>query len=154
MVDVVDKETRSRMMSGIRGKNTQPELQVRKALHAEGLRFRLNCRDLPGKPDMVLPKYKTIVFVHGCFWHGHRCRLFKAPSTRAEFWKNKIESNIRRDVEVRNMLASMGWRVVVVWECLLKGKADAEVRRLVHPVAEWIRSKTDGSVMEVAGDEG
>lgn len=120
MVDVVDKKTRSRMMSGIRGKNTKPEIIVRKALHAAGYRFRLHRKDLPGKPDIVLPKYKTVIFVHGCFWHKHDCRYFKWPKTRPDFWREKIEGNVERDRLAYEKLEEMGWRVKVVWECELE----------------------------------
>ena len=93
MADVVDRKTRSRMMSGIRGKNTRPELLIRKGLHARGFRFRLHDKRLPGKPDLVLPKYSAVIFVHGCFWHGHDCHLFKWPQSRREFWRKKITRN-------------------------------------------------------------
>lgn len=108
------------MMSGIRGKNTKPEIIVRKALHAAGYRFRLHRKDLPGKPDIVLPKYKTVIFVHGCFWHKHDCRYFKWPKTRPDFWREKIEGNVERDRLAYEKLEEMGWRVKVVWECELE----------------------------------
>lgn len=102
MVDVVDKTTRSRMMSGIRGRNTAPELMVRKALHKRGFRFRLHVRDMPGRPDVVLPRHRAVLFVHGCFWHGHDCHYCKLPATRTEFWSNKVEVNRRNDVRAIN----------------------------------------------------
>ena len=117
MADVVDKETRSRMMSGIKGKNTKPEMIVRKALHKAGYRYRLHDKRLPGKPDIVLPKYKTVIFVHGCFWHHHDCKYFKWPKTRPEFWRTKIEGNVERDKKAYAKLQRLGWKVVVVWEC-------------------------------------
>ncbi len=120
MTDIVDRATRSRMMSGIRGKNTRPEILVRKALHAQGFRFRLHDKTLPGKPDIVLKKHKTVVFVHGCFWHGHDCKHFKWPKTRPDFWKGKIEGNKERDQKHQRQLEEMGWVVKVVWECELK----------------------------------
>src|SRR5690606_16975078 len=95
--DIVSPKTRSRMMSGIRGKNTRPELILRSALHRKGFRFRLHRKDLPGRPDMIFPQYRAVLFVHGCFWHGHNCHLFKWPSTREEFWREKIAGNIKRD---------------------------------------------------------
>lgn len=116
-MDVVDKATRSRMMSGIRGKDTQPELIVRSFLHRKGLRFRLHAK-LPGRPDLVFRKYKTVVFVHGCFWHRHKnCQFTATPKTRPEFWQAKFASNVKRDVVVKERLESMGWRVLVVWAC-------------------------------------
>lgn len=126
MADIVDTATRSKMMSGIKGKNTSPELFVRKALHARGFRFRIHVKDLPGKPDLVLPKYNAVVFIHGCFWHGHDCRYFKLPKTRPEFWVNKIEKNKLRDSEnIRTLLLS-GWRVIVIWECAIRKARKAE----------------------------
>ncbi len=104
-------------MSAIRGTNTKPELVVRRALHAHGLRFRLHKKGLPGKPDIVLAKYKTVVFVHGCFWHKHNCEYFVWPKTRAAFWREKITANAVRDLAARRALQRLGWRVYVVWEC-------------------------------------
>jgi DNA mismatch endonuclease (patch repair protein) len=117
MVDIVSPEVRSRMMSGIKGKNTMPEIVVRKATHRMGLRFRIHCKDLPGKPDLVFPKHKTVVFVHGCFWHRHDCRLAAVPKTRPEFWAAKFKANIERDLRNRHHLESLGWRVIEIWEC-------------------------------------
>src|SRR5690606_21714946 len=120
MVDVVDPATRSRMMSGIREKNTKPEILVRKYLHSRGLRFRLHVKDLPGKPDLVFPKYRTVVFVHGCFWHHHAdCKYATIPSNRADFWKNKLSENVVRDQYQVAALTGLGWRVLVIWECEL-----------------------------------
>lgn len=121
MVDVVDKATRSRMMSGIQGKNTKPELLVRKYLHAKGLRFRLHVKELPGKPDLVFSKYKAVVFVHGCFWHRHAgCKYATTPSSREQFWENKLSENVSRDAYQLAALIELGWRVFVVWECELR----------------------------------
>jgi len=121
MADVVSHETRSRMMSGIRGKHTSPEMLVRKALFAKGYRFRLHRKDLPGKPDIVLPIFKAVVLVHGCFWHMHRnCRFAKMPATRPEFWSAKLEGNARRDELATSRLVELGWRVLTVWECYLR----------------------------------
>jgi DNA mismatch endonuclease (patch repair protein) len=121
MVDVVDKATRSRMMSGIQGKNTKPELLVRKYLHGKGLRFRLHAKELPGKPDLVFPKYKAVVFVHGCFWHRHSgCKYATTPSSREHFWANKLSENVARDSYQIATLVGLGWRVFVVWECELR----------------------------------
>jgi len=123
MADVHDKDTRSYNMSRIRSKDTKPELLVRKFLFANGFRYRLNDKKLPGKPDIVLPKYKTVIFVNGCFWHGHEnCKYFKLPATRTEWWKEKIERNIKNDTRNHALLAEAGYRVVVIWECEVKGK--------------------------------
>lgn len=123
MVDVVDPATRSRMMSGIHGKNTKPELLARKYLHGRGLRFRLHVKELPGKPDMVFPKYKAVVFVHGCFWHRHSgCKYATTPSSREHFWINKLSENVARDSYQIATLRGLGWRVFVVWECELRGE--------------------------------
>jgi len=118
MVDVVDAKTRSRMMSGIRGKNTKPEIIVRKFLHAAGFRFRLHVKDLPGKPDLVLPKYRTVIFVHGCFWHQHPgCKYAYSPKTNQVFWKTKLMGNVERDARHAIALKEQGWRCEVIWEC-------------------------------------
>ncbi len=139
MADVVDPATRSRMMSGIRGKNTQPELLIRKALHARGFRYRLHC-GLPGKPDICLPKHRAVIFVHGCFWHGHDCHLFKWPKTRPEFWRAKIGRNREVDVAAEGRLIDMGWRVAVVWECALKGTGRWPVAKVIDDCQTWLLS--------------
>ncbi|WP_197430033.1 MULTISPECIES: very short patch repair endonuclease [Stenotrophomonas] len=108
-------------MSRIRGSNTKLEVLVRKGLHARGFRYRLGGAGLPGRPDIVLPKYRTVVFVHGCFWHGHDCSLYRLPKTRPEFWQAKIDGNRARDRRVKNQLKSLGWKVIEVWECTLRG---------------------------------
>lgn len=120
-MDVHDKPTRSYNMSQIKGKNTKPEEIVRKYLFAQGFRYRKNDKRLPGSPDIVLPKYKTVIFVNGCFWHGHEgCKCFVWPKNNAEFWKKKIETNIARDLKNIEILKEHGWKVIVVWECELK----------------------------------
>ena len=121
MADVLTPDQRHLNMTRIRGKDTGIEKQVRCQLHADGFRFRLNVKDMPGKPDVVLPKYRTAVFINGCFWHGHQgCRYFVVPQTNTEFWVNKIEGNIKRDNEKYIELEAMGWNVIIVWECALK----------------------------------
>ena len=121
MADVLTPDQRHLNMTRIRGKDTGIEKQVRCRLHADGFRFRLNVKDLPGKPDVVLPKYHTAVFINGCFWHGHQgCRYFVGPQTNTEFWVNKIDGNIKRDSEKYLQLEAMGWNVIIVWECALK----------------------------------
>jgi len=119
MADVVDRATRSRMMAGIRSKNTKPEMIVRSELHRRGFRYRLHATNLPGRPDLVFPRYSAVIFVHGCFWHGHRCKLFKWPKSRAKFWKQKITLNRKRDAKYINQLLKEGWRVCVIWECAI-----------------------------------
>lgn len=122
-MDVHDKKTRSYNMSRIKGKNTRPEELVRKYLFSQGFRYRKNDKRLPGSPDIVLPRYKTVIFVNGCFWHGHEgCRYFVWPENNKDFWKNKIETNIARDNKKTAALESMGWKVITVWECELKPK--------------------------------
>ena len=118
-------EQRSRNMSAIKSKNTKPEIAVRKVLHSMGYRFRLHSKDLPGSPDIVLPKYKTVIFVHGCFWHRHKnCKYATTPKTREEFWNNKFRSNIERDLEIHEKIKNLNWRSVVIWECETKNMED------------------------------
>src|SRR5215469_11402594 len=119
-MDIVDQSTRSRMMRSVRRKDTIPEVRLRKALHKLGLRFRLNRRDLPGTPDIVFPSHKCVVFVHGCFWHGHNCRFGTVPASRTDFWEAKFSANRKRDIRVGQALVAAGWRVMTVWECALK----------------------------------
>lgn len=119
MADIVSSAKRSQMMSGIRGKNTKPEITARKFLHQKGLRFRLHAK-LPGKPDLTFPKYKTVVFVHGCFWHRHHgCRFSTTPKNNSDFWLKKFAANVERDIRATAQLEELGWRVFVVWECQL-----------------------------------
>ena len=121
MADVHNKEIRSKNMAAIKGKNTKPEMLVRKFLHAHGFRYRLHVKDLPGKPDIVLPKYKTVIFVHGCFWHGHEnCKYYVVPKTRTDWWLNKINGNIGNDGKALEALKTMGWKIITLWECNLK----------------------------------
>ena len=121
MADVHSKETRSYNMSRIRSKNTKPEMLVRKFLFSKGFRYRLHDKKLPGKPDIVLPKYKTVVFIHGCFWHGHEgCKYFVIPKTRTEWWVNKIAGNKKNDLISQQLLKDLGWNVLEIWECDLK----------------------------------
>ena len=144
MADIVDKATRSRMMSGIRGKDTKPELLVRSSLHRAGLRFRLHAK-LPGKPDLILPKYRTAVFVHGCFWHRHEgCRFCTTPANNAAFWQEKFDSNVQRDQRVKKELRKLGWKVRVIWACQLNPrKLESLVSRIRGSTAG---EDTDGKV--------
>lgn len=148
MADVVDPATRSRMMSGIRGKNTKPELMIRKALHARGFRYRLHCK-LPGKPDLCLPKHRAVIFVHGCFWHGHDCHLFKWPSTRPEFWREKIARNRAVDAAAVEKLLAEGWRVATVWECALKGRERLPFDTVLDGCETWLRGAAQ--TLEIRG---
>lgn len=125
--DPLTPEQRSRNMAKVRGANTGPEMRVRKALHEAGFRYRLHRSSLPGKPDLVLPRYRTAVFVHGCFWHGHHCPRGKRPSSNSAFWDKKLDRNIERDQMAQKMLTNLGWTVVVLWECSL----ESEVRALL-----------------------
>ena len=139
MADVVSPTKRSQMMSGIRGKNSLPEMLVRKTLFALGYRFRLHRRDLPGTPDIAIPRLKIAIFVHGCFWHAHQgCRFAKTPSTRAEFWTAKLQANVDRDRLSAASLSAMGWRVLTVWECSTRdAKAAASMRQALQV---WIEN--------------
>lgn len=137
-------------MSGIRGRNTKPEIALRSGLHRLGLRFTLKSK-LPGKPDIVLPKYRTVVFFHGCFWHGHEgCKLFKLPASRTDFWRTKIEDNRARDTRVMAALAADGWRVAVVRECAIRGGGKRPFETVCTELAAWIRAG-NGYVVEITG---
>jgi DNA mismatch endonuclease, patch repair protein len=139
VVDIVDSKTRSRMMSRIRGRDTIPELRLRKALHKLGYRYRLNARELPGHPDLVFPKFRAIVLVHGCFWHRHRgCRFATSPASNVSFWQQKFDKNLSRDARVLSELRALGWRVAIIWECVLEGSA---ATASVDSVASWLPSK-------------
>lgn len=138
MTDVLTPEQRRLNMSRIRGKDTKPEMLLRRGLHARGFRFRLHRRDLPGCPDLVFPHYHAVVFVNGCFWHGHDCPMFKLPATRTEFWAAKIASNRNRDARALERLAAAGWRTLVIWECKLKGRARQPVSEVVNEIAAWL----------------
>jgi len=127
-------------MSRIQGRDTRPEIRARKALHAMGFRYRLHVKDLPGKPDLVFPAAKAVLFVHGCFWHGHDCHLFKWPKSRPKFWRNKISGNVARDAAHVVNLTAAGWRVGTVWECALKGKTRLDSSRAIKSCSTWLRS--------------
>lgn len=148
MTDVVDKKTRSRMMSGIRGKNTKPEILIRSLLHQRGYRFRLHVRNLSGQPDIVLKKYRAAIFIHGCFWHRHECHLFKWPKTRPEFWKNKINRNHENDSRALFDLKASGWRVCIIWECSIKG-ANKDMKKIIMRLESWLNGQND--FMEIKG---
>lgn len=138
MTDIVDSQTRSRMMAGIRGKDTKPELALRRSLHALGFRYRLHAKGIPGRPDLVLPRFNAVIFVHGCFWHRHSdCRYASVPSTRPDFWASKFAANVTRDTSVRLELGKAGWRVATVWECALR--TEDGVAAAGATVGTWLR---------------
>lgn len=149
--DKVPPEVRSRMMAGIGSRNTKPELEIRSILHQRGFRFRLHRPDLPGKPDIVFPKYQAVILVHGCFWHGHGCHLFRWPKTREEFWRKKIGSNVMRDQKQFSDLRKGGWRVATIWECALKGRYRLPVETIADTCTEWLLSNE--SELGLRGDE-
>jgi len=140
--DIVDSKTRSRMMSGIRAKDTKLEIRIRKALFALGFRYRLHANDLPGKPDIVLPRHRAVVFVHGCFWHGHDCDLFRLPATRTDWWKAKIQRNRTRDREIAADLSGRGWRQAEIWECAVRGSNSRSAAEVADEIAVWLSTST------------
>lgn len=136
-------------MAGIKGKNTKPELLIRKGLHRLGFRFSLHRKDLPGKPDLVLPKYHAVIFIHGCFWHKHECRLFKVPSSNVEFWKKKLDRNAEIDQQSIKRLQDVNWRVCVIWECALRGNKFKKVEDVLIDCANWLTSES--KYLEIIG---
>jgi DNA mismatch endonuclease (patch repair protein) len=138
MADVVTPEKRSQMMAGIQGKNTKPELIIRSGLHRRGYRFRLHDRRLPGKPDLYFPRFRAVLFVNGCFWHGHDCKYFRIPSTRSDFWNSKISQNRMRDERTRLELDRLGVRHLTVWECETRNPS-SEIEKLLDAIERWIR---------------
>ena len=142
------------MMSGIRGKDTKPEIFIRKGLFAKGFRFRLHGRKLPGKPDIVFPRYKAAILVHGCFWHGHHCPLFKWPSSNAGFWRKKIDRNREVDKAAIKALSGLGWRVLTVWECAIKGSCRMSESIVIRKAETWIRSGRGNMELRGTGGNG
>ena len=140
MTDVVSPKKRSEMMSGIQGKDTRPEVLIRKSLHRKGFRYKIHDKTLPGKPDLVFPKYGAVIQINGCFWHAHDCHLFKWPSTRPDFWKNKILGNKTRDKRTLKELEILGWRVLIVWECAIKGKHKRPIDEITRQISAWLYS--------------
>lgn len=147
MVDVLTPEQRRLNMSRIRGRDTKPELQLRRGLHAAGFRFRLHSPDLPGRPDIVFPRYRAAILVHGCFWHGHDCPLFKLPVTRREFWAKKICGNRDRDKRTVAALLALGWRTFTVWECSIKGPGRQPLPAVIERCAAFIRGKAQHAAL-------
>ncbi|WP_254447246.1 very short patch repair endonuclease [Ruegeria sp. HKCCA0235A] len=134
-------------MAAIKSRDTKPELVIRKALHARGFRYRLHSSSLPGKPDLVFKKHRAVIFVHGCFWHGHNCPLFRWPATRQEFWRAKITGNQERDRRVEAEILNLGWRVGVVWECALKGREHVPLIRVIDSLSFWLSSDEKTTVI-------
>ncbi len=143
-MDKISREQRSRNMSRIRSKDTQPELLIRKNLHKRGYRYRLHDRNLPGKPDLVLKRFKTVIFINGCFWHYHGCRYSNLPSTRKNWWKKKLEGNRRRDEMNLEALKNLGWKTLVIWECSFRGsgkKQESVIRKIVNRTETFFHSR-------------
>jgi len=130
-------------MAAIRGKDTKPEILIRHALFSRGYRYRLHCSELPGKPDVVLPKYRAVIQVQGCFWHRHDCRFFKWPATRPEFWRKKIEGNVARDQKALYQLKMQEWRALIIWECALKKASSDSLELLVDDIEHWLHSDSE-----------
>ena len=149
MPDVFDRETRSRMMAGIRSKDTQPEMIVRRGLHSRGFRYRLHPKNTPGRPDMVLTRHRAVIMIHGCFWHMHQCAEFRWPKSRKSFWKAKLERNHARDEEVRKLLRNGGWRVLTIWECALRKTVPGRMEKLFLRIEKWLRGT--GKSKTIAG---
>ena len=150
-MDVLTPEQRRLNMSRIRGQDTRPELLLRRGLHALGLRFRLHARELPGRPDLIFPKYHVAIFVNGCFWHGHSCHLGVIPATRRDFWTAKIGATRLRDQRVAQALAEAGWRVLTIWECALRGRNRLPLDDVMQSCEAFIR-KTSPRSDEIAGE--
>lgn len=153
MADVLTREQRRHNMSRIRGRDTKPEMILRRGLHARGMRYSLQRRDLPGRPDIVFSGPRVAVFVHGCFWHGHGCQLSKLPSTRTEFWSAKIAGNVERDQRAVKALTNAGWRILIVWECATRGRGRLPENMLLDVAENFIcgRSKlADDHPLEIA----
>ncbi len=146
-MDVLTPEQRHLNMSRIKGRDTAPEMIIRRALHARGFRYRLHDKRLPGRPDLVFPKHHAVIFIHGCFWHGHECHLFKWPATRREFWKGKIGGNRQRDQKAIEKLYSLGWRVMVVWECCINGSQKRALSDILDTCEAFLTSSRPVAVL-------
>lgn len=149
MADTFSKSKRSELMSRIRSKNTKPEVWVRKTLHGQGFRYRIHDSSLPGKPDMKLKKHNAIIQIHGCFWHGHHCHLYRPPKSRTSYWEPKITRNRERDLKNNKLLLNKGWRLLIIWECALKGKTKLNDEILIQKIERWIASEQ--RFMEIEG---
>ncbi|WP_295521752.1 very short patch repair endonuclease [uncultured Pseudacidovorax sp.] len=151
MADVLTPEQRQLNMSRIKGKDTKPEMLIRRGLHARGLRYRLHDRSLPGRPDLVFPKHHTAVFIHGCFWHAHGCALSKLPATRQDFWQTKLAANATRDQRAVDALLAEGWRVLVIWECALRGSGRLPEDGVLDSATHFVRNGA-GPMLDIAGE--
>lgn len=151
MISEKSKDARQKIMSLVKTKGTNLEIWLRLRLHAHGFRYRLNVNKLPGKPDIVLPKYKCVIFVNGCFWHRHDCHFFQWPKTNQDWWIKKLSTNRKRDLEVQDKLRELGWRVMVVWKCAIQGTTKLNDKVLLEMVISWI--KNGGSLLEISGKE-
>lgn len=141
-MDIVDKQTRSRMMANIKGKNTRSEITIRSLLHRQGFRFRIHDKSLPGTPDLVFRKYKAVIFVHGCYWHRHDdCKLTSTPKQNKKFWVNKFNATVARDGAVYFKLKVQGWRVSIIWECAIRDKDHLPVH--INTLADWLKSESE-----------
>ena len=149
MVDTITKAERSQVMAKVGSKDTRPELIIRRGLHARGFRYRLHDRKLPGKPDLVFPRYRAVIFVNGCFWHGHDCPRCRMPSSNTAYWHGKIASNVTRDKANRLKLLAEGWRVLTIWECALVGKGKLALIEVLDRASEWLQSNEPHS--EISG---
>lgn len=149
MTDTVSVEKRSEVMSRVGSKDTKPELLIRQGLHALGFRYRLHVKDLPGKPDVVFPRYNSLIFINGCFWHGHCCNLYRFPKSNINYWKDKISRNIERDRSNIKSLADDGWRILIVWECATKGRTRLPIEKVLQNVSDWLLSEI--RYFEIAG---
>lgn len=152
--DVHSAEVRSYNMSRVRGRDTRPEMVIRQGLHARGLRFRLQARDLPGRPDLVFPRWRTAVLVHGCFWHGHDCHLFRMPATRPDFWASKIAGNRMRDSRTLAALAGRGWRTLTVWECAIRGRGRRPEREVLDSCEAFLKGTAQALEIEGVDETG
>ena len=136
-------------MASIRSRDTNPEIVIRRALHARGFRYRTNVKGMPGKPDIVLSRYRAVIFVHGCFWHAHDCAIFRLPSTRRDFWQEKLRQNRERDEKVWKALAAADWRVLTVWECAIRGPEKLAIEVVIDEIADWLEE--GGDSLEIRG---
>lgn len=151
MTDVHDKQTRSRNMAAVKAKNTKPEIWLRKQLFAKGFRYQLHRKDLPGKPDLYLPRYKTAIFINGCFWHAHRCSNFVLPKTRISFWTEKLRGNVKRDRDNIIKLVNSGHRVLIVWECAINGKEHLPDNMVITLISAWLKSTAVAGSIQSCG---
>ncbi|KVU88404.1 very short patch repair endonuclease [Burkholderia ubonensis] len=152
MVDSITKGARSAVMAKVRSKDTGPEVALRKALFERGLRYRLHRKDLPGKPDLVFPSWRAVVFVHGCLWHWHGCKRSRMPGTNTEYWAKKIARNVARDQEQCSLLIDSGWRVLTVWECAISARRLAVTAELVEAWLRASKAEDGGAQMEISGE--